>query len=116
MIVQLLCFLCAASKAALSSTQAGPTTASHNAHVEVVADGDDSVHVLPEKTADMAQPHYEPDMHMMMGAALVGGFVLMLLIDQLWKHSHSHPQHGTGGELCMLTSLCWTVSGAHWVR
>ena len=50
----------------------------------------------------MTQPHShpkeEPDVHMMMGAALVAGFVVMLLIDQLWKHNHSHLQHGAGGE------------------
>lgn len=80
-----------------------------NAHVEVAGDGDDSVQMPAELAADMVQVHAHPSeqehgLHMMMGAALVIGFVLMLLLDQLSQHSHSHPQHGAGGELCPLSS------------
>ena len=111
-LVGLLCLSCTANKGP-RSTQAAPTVLTHSAHMEVAADLDDSSHVLAENAADIVQPHthpkQEPDVHMMMGAALVAGFVVMLLIDQLWKHSHSHSQHGAGGELYTLSSLHWVV-------
>ena len=111
-LVGLLCLPCTANKGP-RSTQAAPTVLTHSAHMEVAADLDDSSHVLAENAADIVQPHthpkQEPDVHMMMGAALVAGFVVMLLIDQLWKHSHSHSQHGAGGELYTLSSLHWVV-------
>lgn len=73
-----------------------------SAHLEGAVDSDTSEHDLGENAADVAQPYSHPveelDVHMMMGAALVIGFVVMLLIDQLGKHNHSHSQHGTGGE------------------
>lgn len=113
LLVGLPCLHHTANKG-LSSTQAAPTVVTHSAHMEVAADIDDSSHVLAENAADVVQPHTHPkqesDVHMMMGAALVAGFVVMLLIDQLWKHSHSHSQHGPGGELYSLSSLHWVVS------
>jgi len=103
---QPLTLCCAASRGHLSTTQAVPTMVARN--VEVTGDGDKSAHIPAELPDDMVQVHAHPeqahDLHMMMGAALVIGFVLMLLLDQLSQHSHSHPQHGAGGELCKLTS------------
>ena len=121
---QPLSLCCAASRGHLSTTQTARTVVARNAHVEVAGDGDDSLHKPAELAADMVQVHAHPeqghDLHMMMGAALVIGFVLMLLLDQLSQHSHSHPQHGAGGELCTLSSCAvwclacrvgWPVSG-----
>ena len=88
--------------------QAPTALTTHSAQAEGRLDGDSSKHVQDEGAAEVVLPHShameEPDVHMMMGAALVVGFVVMLLIDQLWKHSHSHSQHGTGGEWCKGTT------------